>query len=49
VRRSVITIKEGDRGYISSFGSKNQFKASYREAYIQGYEKGYNGQGSDNR
>ena len=37
--------KEGDRGYSSSFGSKEQFKASYRQAYIQGYEKGYNGQG----
>ena len=41
--------KEGDRGYSSSFGSKDQFKASYRQAYIRGYEKGYNGQGSDNR
>jgi hypothetical protein len=41
--------KEGDRGYSSSFGSKEQFKASYRQAYIQGYEKGYNGQGSDHR
>ena len=41
--------KEGDRGYSSSFGSKDQFKAQYRQAYIQGYEKGYNGQGSDNR
>ncbi len=38
--------KEGDRGYSSSFGSKEQFKASYRQAYIQGYEKGYSGQGS---
>jgi hypothetical protein len=41
--------KEGDRGFSSSFGSKEQFKASYRQAYIQGYEKGYNGQGADNR
>jgi hypothetical protein len=41
--------KEGNRGYSSSFGSKEQFKASYRQAYIQGYEKGYNGQGSDHR
>ena len=41
--------KEGDRGYSSSFGSKDQFKAQYRQAYIQGYEKGYNSQGSDNR
>lgn len=45
--------KEGDRGYSSSFGSKEQFKASYRQAYIRGYDKGYNGrdsgQSSDNR
>jgi len=45
--------KHGNRGYSSSFGSKDQFKALYRQAYIQGYEKGYNGQGSgqesDNR
>jgi hypothetical protein len=41
--------KEGDRGYSSSFGSKDEFRASYRQAYIQGYEKGYNRQGSDNR
>src|SRR5579859_2154059 len=26
--------KRGDRGYSSSFGSKEQFKASYRQAYI---------------
>jgi hypothetical protein len=45
--------KHGNRGYSSSFGSKDQFKALSRQAYIQGYEKGYNGQGSgqgsDNR
>jgi len=41
--------KRGDRGYSSSFGSKEQFKASYRQAYIQGYEKGYNRQDSDHR
>src|ERR1700686_3182410 len=52
--------KDGNRGYSRSSwapwrrtsadrATKDQFKASYRQAYIQGYEKGYNGQGSDNR
>lgn len=41
--------KHGNRGYSSSFGSKDQFKALYRQAYIQGYEKGYTGERSDNR
>jgi hypothetical protein len=39
----------GNRGYEASSGSKDQFKASYRQAYIQGYEKGYNGAGTDHR
>ena len=52
--------KNGNRGYSRSFwaslrrtsadrATKDQYTASYREAYIQGYEKGYKGQGSDNR
>jgi hypothetical protein len=41
--------EHGDRGYNSSFGSKDQYKALYRQAYIQGYQQGYNSQGSDNR
>jgi len=41
--------EHGNRGYERSLGSKDKFKASYRQAYIQGYEKGYNGQKSDNR
>jgi hypothetical protein len=43
------TYGRGSRGYEESFGSKDQFKASYRQAYIQGYEKGYNSEGSDHR
>jgi len=43
------TYERGNRGYEASFGSKDQFKASYRQAYIHGYEKGYNGEGSDHR
>src|SRR5581483_8150542 len=41
--------EHGNRGYEASFGSKDQYKASYRTAYIQGYDKGYNGQGSDHQ
>jgi hypothetical protein len=43
------TYERGNRGYEATFGSKDQFKASYRQAYIHGYEKGYNGEGSDHR
>jgi hypothetical protein len=43
------SYEHGNRGYNSSFGSKDQYKASYRQAYIRGYQKGYNGEGSDNR
>lgn len=41
--------EHGNRGYEESFGSKDQFKASYRQAYIKGYDKGYNNEGSDHR
>jgi hypothetical protein len=43
------TYERGNRGYKATSGSKDQFKASYRQAYIQRYEKGYNGEGSDHR
>lgn len=33
--------KHADRGYISSFGSKNAYKQEYRQGYLQGYEQGY--------
>ncbi len=32
------TYDHGKRGYDSSFGDKDQYKASYRQAYIQGYQ-----------
>ena len=43
------TYERGNRGYEATLGTKDQFKATYRQAYIQGYEKGYNGVGTDNR
>jgi len=30
-------------GYDSSFGDKNRYKQLYRDAYIAGYQQGYNG------
>ncbi len=33
--------REGDRGYNSRFGPRDQYKAAYREAFRQGYEQGY--------
>jgi hypothetical protein len=33
--------KDGDHGYVSSFGNKNDFKRTYRESYEAGYGAGY--------
>jgi len=33
---------DADRGYNSSFGSKQTYKDAYRSGYRQGYERGYN-------
>jgi hypothetical protein len=33
--------REGDRGYKSSFGSRDRYKVEYRDAFRQGYEQGY--------
>jgi hypothetical protein len=33
--------REGDRGYKSSYGSRDRYKVEYREAFRQGYEQGY--------
>lgn len=36
--------EDADRGYTSSLGDKNQYKAIYRQGYTAGYQQGYNGQ-----
>ncbi|HZU42545.1 MAG TPA: hypothetical protein VE994_07735 [Terriglobales bacterium] len=33
---------DADRGYNSSFGSKQAYKDAYRSGYREGYERGYN-------
>jgi hypothetical protein len=37
--------KNADRGYTSSYGSKDQYKQWYREAYSESYQRGYYGNG----
>jgi hypothetical protein len=37
--------KRGERGYQGSFGSKGQYKQSYRDGYQRGYDDGFNGRG----
>jgi hypothetical protein len=37
------------RGYNSSFGGENQYKAMYRQAYVPAYQQGYNNQGGFGR
>jgi hypothetical protein len=34
--------KNALRGYNSSFGGENQYKAMYRQAYVPAYQQGYN-------
>lgn len=34
---------DGDHGYSSVWGDKNQYKATYRQGYLAGYQRGYNG------
>jgi hypothetical protein len=33
--------KDGDHGYVGSFGDKNDYKHTYRESYEGGYRHGY--------
>ena len=33
--------REGDRGYNSRYGSREQWKREYRDAFRRGYEQGY--------
>ena len=33
--------KDGDHGYVSSYGSKNEYKSAYRESYEAGYRDGF--------
>ena len=41
--------KNALRGYNSSFGGENQYKATYRQAYVPAYQQGYNNQGGFGR
>jgi hypothetical protein len=33
--------RSGDRGYNSRWGSRNQYRQIYRDAFTRGYEQGY--------
>ncbi len=33
--------REGDRGYVASYGSRDAYKSNYRAGFRQGYEQGY--------
>jgi hypothetical protein len=33
--------REGDRGYRRDYGSRDYYKRLYRDAFLQGYERGY--------
>jgi hypothetical protein len=35
--------KDGDHGYVGSFGNKNDYKRTYRESYEAGYAAAYGG------
>lgn len=35
--------QDADKGYSSSIGDKNQYKQVYRDAFMQGYQRGYYG------
>ena len=36
------SFHHADRGYEYSFGSRGYYKQTYRDAYLQGYSRGYN-------
>lgn len=38
--------REGDRGYNSRYGSRDQYKAAYRDAFERGYSEAYRGYGN---
>jgi hypothetical protein len=33
--------RDGDRGYVASYGSRDAYKSNYRAGFRQGYEDGY--------
>jgi len=33
--------RDGDRGYVASYGSRDAYKSNYRAGFRQGYEEGY--------
>lgn len=37
----VREYREGDRGYNSRYGSRDDYKREYRSAFMQGYDAGY--------
>jgi len=37
--------KDGEHGWTSTLGTKDQYKNLYREAFVKGYEDGYRGTG----
>lgn len=41
--------KEGDEGYSSPYGNRNQYRQAYREGFLRGYQEGYRQYGGYNR
>lgn len=37
--------RNGLQGWTSTFGTKDQYRDLYREAFVKGYEEGYRGNG----
>jgi hypothetical protein len=33
--------RNGDQGYVSSYGSRDAYRSNYRAGFRQGYEEGY--------
>jgi hypothetical protein len=43
--------RDGDRGYNNRYGSRDQYKVAYRDAFERGYAQGYReygGRGGNN-
>ncbi len=37
--------RDGDRHYDGDYGSRDQYRASYRDGFLRGYDEGYRGTG----
>lgn len=35
------TYRKATAGYVHAYGDKNQYKAAFRQAYLDGYQRGY--------